>query len=101
MTQSNPFLSVEQYMELLASSDVRYEYWDGEAVARAGASLRHNLITMNIGGATVATIARQGLHGCPQRSTGEGRKFSALPVSGCRDSLQTGSAGKKPGGHGA
>ena len=50
VTQSNPFLSVEQYMDLLAGSDVGYEYWDGEAVARAGASLRHNLITMNIGG---------------------------------------------------
>ena len=50
VTQSNPFLSVEQYMDLLAGSDVRYEYWNGEAVARAGASLRHNLITMNIGG---------------------------------------------------
>ncbi len=49
-TQANSRLSVEQYMELLASSDVRYEYWDGEAVAMAGASLRHNLITMNIGG---------------------------------------------------
>ena len=50
MTQSNPFLSVEQYMDVLAGSDVGYEYWDGETVARAGASLRHNLITMNIGG---------------------------------------------------
>lgn len=49
-TQADSLLSVRQYMELLAASDVRYEYWDGEAVAMAGASLRHNLITMNIGG---------------------------------------------------
>jgi len=49
-TQPNLLMSVGQYMELLESSDVRYEYWDGEVVAMAGASLRHNQITMNIGG---------------------------------------------------
>ena len=49
-TQADSLVSVRQYMELLAASDVRYEYWDGEAVAMSGTSLRHNLITMNIGG---------------------------------------------------
>ncbi len=49
-TQANALMSVRQYMELLEKSDVRYEFWDGEIVAMAGASLRHNQITMNIGG---------------------------------------------------
>ena len=49
-TQPNPLMSVRQYMELLQKSDVRYEFWEGEVVAMAGASLRHNQITMNIGG---------------------------------------------------
>jgi Uma2 family endonuclease len=49
-TQHNPLMSVRQYLELLQKSDVRYEFWDGEVVAMAGASLRHNQITMNIGG---------------------------------------------------
>jgi len=50
MAHPNPPMSVRQYMEMLQESDIRYEYWDGEAVAVAGASLRHNLITFNLAG---------------------------------------------------
>ncbi len=47
-TQANSLLSVRQYMELLEKSENRFEYWDGEAVAMAGASERHNLISASI-----------------------------------------------------
>ena len=47
-TQANSLLSVRQYMELLEKSEHRFEYWDGEAVAMAGASERHNLISASI-----------------------------------------------------
>jgi Uma2 family endonuclease len=49
-THANPLLSVREYLELLQKSDVRYEYWDGEVVAMAGSSARHNRIAFNING---------------------------------------------------
>lgn len=47
-TQPNPLVSVREYLEMLEKSDVKYEYWDGEVVAMAGASDRHNLISASI-----------------------------------------------------
>ena len=46
--QPGAVMSVRQYMELLERADVRYEYWNGEVVAMAGASDRHNLISASI-----------------------------------------------------
>jgi Uma2 family endonuclease len=43
--QPNPPVSVPEYLEMLEKSDVKYEYWDGEVVARAWASRRHVEIT--------------------------------------------------------
>jgi Uma2 family endonuclease len=47
-TQPNPLVSVREYLEMLEKSEVKYEYWDGEVVAMAGASRRHILISGNI-----------------------------------------------------
>lgn len=41
-------VSVEEYVALDRSSDVRWEYVDGRALAMAGASPRHNAIVMNL-----------------------------------------------------
>ncbi len=39
----------EQYLELERKAEHKSEYWNGEIVAMAGASLSHNRITLNIG----------------------------------------------------
>ncbi len=39
----------EQYLELERKAEHKSEYWNGEIVAMAGASRRHNRITLNIG----------------------------------------------------
>ena len=41
-------VTVEEYIALDRSSDVRWEYVDGRAMAMAGASPRHNAIVMNL-----------------------------------------------------
>jgi len=41
-------LSVEEYVALDRSSDERWEYVDGRAMAMAGAAPRHNAIVMNL-----------------------------------------------------
>jgi Uma2 family endonuclease len=40
--------SLDEYLALEASSDTKHEYLNGEVVAMAGASPRHNLITSNL-----------------------------------------------------
>ncbi|MEM9457440.1 MAG: Uma2 family endonuclease [Myxococcota bacterium] len=41
-------MSVEEYIALDRSSEERWEYVDGRAIAMAGASPRHNAIVMNL-----------------------------------------------------
>lgn len=38
----------EEYLEMEWEKGVRYEYWDGELVAMASPTLRHNELTLNI-----------------------------------------------------
>jgi Uma2 family endonuclease len=40
--------TVEEYLELEQSSDIRHEYFGGEVFAMAGGSKEHNIITLNI-----------------------------------------------------
>ncbi len=40
--------TVEEYLELEQSSDIRHEYFSGEVFAMAGGSKEHNIITLNI-----------------------------------------------------
>ncbi|MFN5990246.1 MAG: Uma2 family endonuclease [Dolichospermum sp.] len=42
------FFSVEEYLELEQTSDIRHEYFAGEVFAMAGGSKEHNIITLNI-----------------------------------------------------
>lgn len=49
-------ISVEEYVTLDRSSDARWEYVNGEALAMAGASLRHNAIVTNVLGALIAKL---------------------------------------------
>ncbi|MFN4842138.1 MAG: Uma2 family endonuclease, partial [Dolichospermum sp.] len=42
------FFTVEEYLELEQTSDIRHEYFAGEVFAMAGGSKEHNIITLNI-----------------------------------------------------
>lgn len=55
-----PRYTPEQYLEWERAAPVKSEYFDGQIFAMAGASLEHNLITLNIGGEV-----RQQLKGRP------------------------------------
>lgn len=46
-TQPNIYLSPEEYLALERQADYKSEYFDGVVYALAGASERHNLITLN------------------------------------------------------
>jgi Uma2 family endonuclease len=48
LDRRTPLLSVEDYLELEASSTIRHEYVDGYLYALAGASQRHNEIVLNV-----------------------------------------------------
>ncbi len=52
--------TLEEYFELERSSDVKYEYWDGEVYAMAGASVAHEQVFGN-----VFTFLRNQLRGRP------------------------------------
>lgn len=49
--QPLPTLSLEEYLELERRADHKSEYFEGHAVAMAGASYDHNLIVANVVGA--------------------------------------------------
>ena len=38
----------DEYVALEQTEGIRYEYWDGEVIAMAGATKRHNIIVQNI-----------------------------------------------------
>jgi Uma2 family endonuclease len=46
-----------EYLRLAAQSDVKLEYVGGVVIAMAGASPRHNLVAMNLGGALRGLLA--------------------------------------------
>ncbi len=57
------FFSVEEYLQLEQTSEIRHEYVDGEVFAMAGASEEHNLIVTNI-----IALLRPHLRGTPCRT---------------------------------
>lgn len=51
MTASQPArktYTFEEYLALEQSEGIRYEYWDGEVIAMAGTTKRHNTIVQNL-----------------------------------------------------
>lgn len=40
--------TIEEYLKLEQTSDIRHEYFDGEVFAMAGGSKEHNIITLNV-----------------------------------------------------
>lgn len=46
--QPYEYLSLQQYFELEATSEIKHEYYGGATYAMTGASARHNLIVANI-----------------------------------------------------
>ena len=63
-------LDEAEYLALEARSPVRHEYIAGEVFAMTGASIRHNIIALNI-----ATALRTHLRGTPCRALMEGVKL--------------------------
>lgn len=49
-SQPKTYLTPEEYLAIERRNEYRSEYVDGEMVAMTGASRRHNLIALNIGG---------------------------------------------------
>ncbi len=46
--QTNPHLSIDEYLDLERKAEFKSEYINGEIVAMTGASREHNLITTNL-----------------------------------------------------
>lgn len=63
-------ISPEEYLRLEAQSPLRHEYVNGEIYAMTGASIRHNLISLNI-----AAALRSHLKASPCRVLMEGVKL--------------------------
>jgi Uma2 family endonuclease len=57
------FLTIDKYLELEQTSEIRHEYVDGEVFAMAGASEEHNLIVTNL-----IALLRPHLRGTPCRT---------------------------------
>jgi Uma2 family endonuclease len=53
------YFSVEEYLQLEREASYRSEYFDGEIFAMAGASRRHNLISINPGGSLNAQLTKR------------------------------------------
>lgn len=53
------YFSVEEYLRLEREASYRSEYFDGETFAMAGASRRHNLISINAGGSLNTQLAER------------------------------------------
>ncbi len=47
--QNKPYLTPEEYLAIERAAEYKSEYYGGEMFALAGASRRHNLVTLNIG----------------------------------------------------
>ena len=55
-------VSVEEYFDELAHSDIKLEYFDGEIVAMAGAQLPHNILVSNLFGSFIECLKKQGCY---------------------------------------
>lgn len=75
---ANPrqFLSVEDYLALDLSSDIRYEYWNDEAFATSGASPEHEEIIINL---ATELRGKIGERGCRVYSSNLRVKVPAAP----------------------
>ena len=69
-TEAYQSISEQDYLALEARSPVRHEYVAGEVFAMTGASIRHNVIALNL-----ATALRSHLRGTPCRALMEGVKL--------------------------
>lgn len=69
MGQPAQRFTVGEYLALEAASDTKHEYLNGVIVAMAGASLRHNLIALN-----VAAVLRSALERSPCRVLGSDQR---------------------------
>lgn len=69
-------VSENEYLALEARSPVRHEYLAGDVYAMTGASLRHNVITLNI-----AALLRAHLRGTPCRTFVADAKLRIAKVS--------------------
>ena len=49
-------LTLDQYFEIEATSELRWEYWDGQIVCMSGASRNHVLICANVQAALVVAL---------------------------------------------
>ena len=47
--QNKPYLTPEEYLAIERAAEYKSEYYAGEMFALAGASRRHNLVTLNLG----------------------------------------------------
>ena len=56
--QIKPFVSPEEYLALERKAEYKSEYLNGEIFAMTGASRKHNLITINIGGSLNQQLKR-------------------------------------------
>ena len=74
LPQQEHHYTVEEYIALLQTSDVRYEYFDGEVVAMAGGKISHGTIALNV----AATLQRK-LSGCRAFSSDVAVKVPAAP----------------------
>nr|WP_293844447.1 Uma2 family endonuclease [uncultured Arsenicibacter sp.] len=59
--QSYPYYTFAEYVALEATAGARYMYFDGQVVAMAGSTKRHNLIVQNL---TVALRGHARRNGC-------------------------------------
>src|ERR1017187_1173512 len=70
-TQSKPFLTPEQYLEIERKADFKSEYFRGEMFAMAGASLAHNRLVTAVTSRLCARLA-------PAMANISPRKYSLL-----------------------
>jgi Uma2 family endonuclease len=74
-TQPKHFTSVDEYLAAEETSLERHEYLNGEVFATAGASLRHELIALNL-----ASEIRAQLKGTECRVRGSGTRLRTSPT---------------------
>jgi Uma2 family endonuclease len=48
LIKNEPYISIDEYLALELTSDIKHEYIDGFIVAMSGASKNHNIITGNV-----------------------------------------------------
>ncbi|MFL6450835.1 MAG: Uma2 family endonuclease [Bryobacteraceae bacterium] len=74
-TQPKHFVTVEEYLASEETALDRHEYLNGEVFAMAGASLRHELIALNLAGELRSRLLRSGC-----RVRGSGARLRTSPT---------------------